>query len=173
MRGIVLIGFMGTGKTTVGRLLAERLGLPFEDVDDTIERVTARTINQIFQESGEAYFRERETHALKELLEKRGGGAVVSTGGGAVLREENWRLLRKLGGIVALMASPETIHERVKHLTHRPLLNVPNPFDEIVRLLRERSPYYRRADAVVETDGLAPAAVAAEVAHRLGLPWVP
>lgn len=119
---------MGTGKTTVGKILAKELGLKLVDVDEEIESETGMTICDIFKEHGELSFRDKETQMAKKI--SNGAGLVISTGGGIVLREENIACLRQNGLIVCLMAAPETILERTKDNTDRPLLKVENPFEK-------------------------------------------
>jgi shikimate kinase len=164
---IVLIGFMGTGKTTVGKILAERLGVPFFDTDEMIEDATGLTIAQIFEKAGEPDFRrlESETIRLVGAVDK----AVIATGGGAPLRENNMRELERNGIVVLLTASPETILERVKAaIGARPLLKGKDPLVAVNELLREREEAYGRCRHVVATDGLLPAAVAERVLALTG-----
>ncbi len=154
---ISITGFMGTGKTTVGRLLAERAGLEFIDTDDLIEAREGRAISEIFEEDGEDHFRDLETDALKRAVASR--GRVISTGGGILLRDENARVLREAGPIVCLTASPETILSRTSVDEKRPLLRVPDPAARIRDLLAERQECYARADFHVSNDASAPADV--------------
>jgi len=146
---------MGSGKTTVGRKLAERLGFEFHDSDDLIEKTSQRTISEIFQRDGETYFRDLETEVLRSLQgsEKQ----ILATGGGVVLRLENVELLKKLGPVILLNASVEAIHQRTKMATHRPLLQVDNPRQEIEKRLADRhSAYTAAADYSIETTHLTP-----------------
>ena len=152
MKNIVLIGFMGSGKTVVGRLLADRLGYKFIDTDKIIEERIGKTISDIFNDEGEHYFREIESNIVKELSEL--SGHVISTGGGIVLNQDNLTCLKKGGLTVWLKASPESIHKRVVSESHRPLLNVKDPLNEIKRLLSPRERLYSEADISVETDDL-------------------
>ncbi len=151
-RCIAVTGFMATGKTTVGRLIAEKLGLDFVDTDELVEANAGRTIPAIFEEDGEAHFRDLESAALRQALGRR--GRVVSTGGGMLLRDENVAELRAAGPIVCLTAAPEEILERVAGDEGRPLLNVDDPAGRIARLLRDRAEAYARADYHVDTTGL-------------------
>lgn len=152
MRNVILTGFMGSGKTEVGRRLAKRLGYTFIDTDLLIEEKTGKSISDIFEKDGEPFFRDTETQILEELsgINKH----VISTGGGIVTREENILRLRETGFIIWLKASPETIYKRVSTETHRPLLRVENPLEQIKSLLSLREQYYSKADLAIDTDGL-------------------
>lgn len=165
MKNIVLTGFMGTGKTEVGRLLARKLGYKFIDADSVIEEDQKMSITEIFKRFGEPYFRDIESKVIKRLSEME--GVVISTGGGAVLRQENMDNLRKNGIIICLMASPETIYERTKKDTSRPLLQVENPLQRIKELLDFRRPYYEKADIMIDTDGKTPEEVAREILKKV------
>lgn len=165
MKNIVLTGFMGTGKTEVGKILAGHLGYTFIDADAVIEEEQKMTITEIFKRYGEPYFRELESKVIKRLSEME--RAVISTGGGAVLRQENMDNLRKKGIIICLMASPETIFERTKNDTSRPLLQVENPLQRIKELLDFRRPYYEKADIIISTDGKSPEEVAQEILNKI------
>src|SRR3990170_5346162 len=149
---IILTGFMGSGKTEVGKRLAKRLGYTFIDTDLLIEEKTGKSISEIFSRDGELFFRDIETLILKELtgINKY----VISTGGGIVTREENILHLRKIGFIIWLKASPETIFKRVNTETHRPLLKVDNPLEQIKKLMSQREQSYSEADLTIDTDGL-------------------
>jgi len=140
---IVLVGMPGSGKTTVGRQLARRLGLPFFDSDHVIEDRLGCSIRDFFAREGEAAFRDVEAQVLAELA--RGGNAVLATGGGAVLREENRRALREGGQVIYLRSSPEELHRRLRHDTQRPLLQVADPLARLRALYAERDPLYREA----------------------------
>ncbi len=168
MKNIVLTGFMGTGKTEVGRLLARRLGYKFIDADSVIEEEQKIPITEIFKRFGEPYFRDIESNLIKRLSEME--GVVISTGGGAVLREENMNNLRKKGVIVCLMASPETIFERTKNDTSRPLLQVQDPLQRIRELLEFRRPFYEKADIMIDTDGKTPQEVTEEIIKKIQPP---
>jgi shikimate kinase len=147
---IVLIGFMGTGKSVAGQVLAHELGMRFLDTDALIEKTEKTAIGRIFGEKGEPYFRDLESRVIKTLQDY--DNFVIATGGGIVLREENVRQLKEVGPLVLLWAEPEAIYERVKKEKHRPLLNVVEPLTEIKKLLALREPFYRRAaDLEVET----------------------
>ncbi len=150
MKNIVLVGFMGTGKTTVGRALAERLGMEFVELDAEVEEREGMSIKEIFERYGEPYFRDLETEAVKMFSEKE--GLVISTGGGVVLRKENMDALRKKGIIICLWADPETILKRTSKNSDRPLLNVPDPLSRIKELLSYRRPFYEQADIMITND---------------------
>lgn len=153
MKNIVLIGFMGSGKTEVGRKLAERLGYTFIDTDKVIEDKAGKSVTDIFKEYGESYFRELEAKFVKNLSNIK--GYVISTGGGIVVNRENILSFKKYGFLICwLKASPETIYNRVKNQTHRPLINVENPLNEIKRLLAIREGLYAEADISVDTNGM-------------------
>lgn len=159
---VVLIGFMGVGKSEVGHRLAKELGMNFLDTDELIEKVEKRSIVEIFQTEGEEYFRNLETEVLKTLQDY--DNFVLSTGGGMVLREENVSLLKNLGPLILLWADPEVVYERVKNETHRPLLMVDNPKEEIKKILDYRTPIYNQvADYKVDTSQKTPEEVTQEV----------
>ena len=149
MKNIVLIGFMGTGKSAAGRRIAKRLDMRFVSTDDMIVKREKRPITRIFTEEGEAYFREVEKEAVKEAAAM--DNVVIAAGGGAVLDEENMSNLGSKGVIVCLTASPEAIYERTKKYKTRPLLNVEDPVSKIRELLEARAPFYRRARYQVDT----------------------
>ncbi len=161
-RGVVLIGFMGSGKSSVGRKLARRFGVPFVDVDERIESVAGCRIRDLFVREGEAAFRVREKAALRDVLSRKGN--VIATGGGAFADEENRILLRSYAPVVYLETSVETLLERLSGDLGRPLLRGGDR-EEVVRdLLLRREPEYRTADMTVRTDGRTVEDVAAQVA---------
>jgi len=144
---------MGVGKTAVGQKLAQQLSLTYLDTDDLIEKTEGSSIKEIFAKKGEPYFRELETEVLKTLADY--DKFVISTGGGIVLREENVRILKGIGPLILLWAEPAVVYERVKAESHRPLLNVPDPREEINEILAVRKPLYQRAaDFTVDTSSL-------------------
>jgi len=161
MKNIVLIGFMGTGKTSVGKALAKKLGLKFIDVDEVIEKTTGMKISEIFSRFGESRFRDIETEVIKLITQKN--GQVIATGGGVVLREENIKRLKEKGVIFCLKASENVIFERVKQCKDRPLLQVENLEERIRELLHSRMPLYEKADFSVDTSGLTPEEVAEKI----------
>jgi len=140
---------MGAGKTVVGQALANRLGLGFLDLDEVIEQREKRPIAQIFQESGEAYFRQLEKSLVTEFSRKE--NLVIACGGGVVLDQDNIINLKQKGIVVYLKAGPEVILERTKGYLYRPLLNVPDPKKKIEELLNFREPLYQQADFIVDT----------------------
>jgi shikimate kinase len=150
-RRIILTGFMGTGKTEVGRLIAQSLDWPFFDTDDLIENLTGKTVAEIFSEEGEDIFRELEKQVLSDALLKE--PLVLATGGGAIVDSENRSTMRKAGLLIALMASAEAIMDRTKKDKSRPLLQVDDPFATIQNLLAERKSFYEEADYVIDTTG--------------------
>ena len=153
MDKIILIGFMGAGKTTLGRILAKRLGISFVDTDERIVREQKRAVSDIFAKEGESYFRELETEQLKELLglEER---MVISVGGGLPVQPQNHELLRELGTTIYLKAGIETLVKRLSRDTKRPLLQGGSVEEKIAGLMREREPVYEKvADKIVQTDG--------------------
>ncbi len=152
MKNIVVVGFMGTGKSVVAKTLAKKLGREFLELDGIIEKREGSSIKEIFKNKGEVYFRELERAAVKEAIKK--DGQIISAGGGAIIDEENLKALKKNGTIICLEASPGVILERTKGNTCRPLLNVPDPKKRIEELLEERATYYKKADHRVNTDDL-------------------
>ena len=152
MKHIFLIGFMGCGKSTVARRLSKQLALPRIEMDEQIVTEQGMPIAEIFEKYGEAHFRDIETDLLSRICKEE--GAVVSCGGGAVLREENVALMKEAGRIVLLTATPETILERVKHNNDRPVLNGHMNVEYIAELMEKRRACYEAAaDMVVATDG--------------------
>lgn len=167
IRNIALCGFMGTGKSAVGRLVAEQLHFAFLDTDTVIEARTGKRIPQIFAEQGEPYFRQLEDKIVKELaLRER---TVISTGGGLVVNPENMASLKQHAFVVCLWARPEAIYARVKDQNHRPLLNEANPIEKIRALLAERAPFYKQANVLLNTEIRSPREVAQQVLHQFRL----
>jgi shikimate kinase len=138
-----LVGMPGSGKSTVGRQLARRLALPFFDSDHLIEQRLGCSIREYFAREGEPAFRDVEEQVLRELAQ--GPSAVVATGGGAVLREANRSGLREGGRVIYLRSSPEELYRRLRHDTHRPLLQVADPLAKLRVLHGERDPLYHEA----------------------------
>ena len=162
MRNLYFIGFMGAGKTTVGRLVAKKAHLTFVDSDDAIVKNEGMAIPAIFEKYGEARFRDIETETLRKIA--KGTDMVVSLGGGAVLRDENVKILKESGMIVMLSATPDTIYKRVGHDAGRPVLDGHRSPSGIEELLKKRLPAYESAaDITVATDGLSVRDVADKV----------
>jgi shikimate kinase len=152
MNNIVLVGFMATGKSTVGRDLAGCLALDVTDTDDLIEEKAGKTISQIFADQGEEAFRDLESEVAREVSKL--SRHVIVTGGGIVLREKNLAALKKAGPVFCLAASAETVLERTRGTSHRPLLEAEDPLDRIRELLAYRESFYAQADYVVDTSDL-------------------
>ena len=160
---IFLVGPMGAGKSTIGRLLASELNLSFRDSDRVIEERTGADIPWIFDMEGEEGFRERETAVLTELSTVT--NVVIATGGGIILREQNRTIMKSSGFVCYLTASIDQLVERTSRDKKRPLLQVENPRQKIIDLLSLRDPLYRdAADFVINTDRRSPKAVAQEIA---------
>lgn len=149
---IILTGFMGTGKSAVGRRLAERLGLAFADLDDLIEEDAGMAIPEIFASEGEAGFRRRERRLIATMASR--DNLVLATGGGAVLDPENLRTLKARGLLVCLQAEPRTILERIGPDSGRPLLETADRMARILALLEQRAPAYAAADLIIDTSHL-------------------
>jgi shikimate kinase len=165
MKNIVLTGFMGTGKTAVGKELARLLNMKLIDVDTQIEKSEKMTINEIFKQFGEPRFREIETEMITKLSKDK--NSIISTGGGAVLKQENMDILRGNGVIICLTATPETILSRTSNSNDRPLLQVENPLERIKGLLDFRKPFYERADVMIDTEGKTPLQIAEEIIEKV------
>jgi len=163
---IILVGPMGSGKSTIGQLLANRLDREFLDSDYYIEEKTGVDIPCIFDLEGEEGFRLRETNAIRELTSK--SNLVLATGGGSVTREENRKLLRSSGFIIFLDTSVNQQMERLRHDKKRPLLRTENPRERLEKLLNERKPIYLElADLRIQTDRKYARRVAAEIIPKL------
>ena len=161
---LALIGFMGTGKTSVGRLAAEQLHFDYLDTDEMIQSRTGRTITDIFEKDGEPAFRKLEQQLVSELAARK--RTVISTGGGLPTNPLNLASLKTHSLIVCLWASPEKILERVRNQTHRPLLCDPNTGLKIRELLAARDPFYRQADVLINTDLRSVREAAQQVVHQ-------
>jgi shikimate kinase len=164
-KNIILTGFMGTGKTSVGTRLAKELGYSFVDSDELIEADQHMTIAEIFEKRGEPGFRDVETRIIRQIME--GDSQVVSTGGGAVIRDANREAFKKGGLTVCLTARPEVIYGRIRHETHRPLLQVADPLARIRELLDAREKFYRQADIIIDTSEKTVEAVINEIRERV------
>ena len=153
-KNIIIIGFMGSGKTSVGLKLSYRLHIPVEDTDKIIQRRESCTISEIFATQGEEVFRQMETSLLEELG-RRTYRRIYSVGGGTPVREENRKLLKDLGTVIYLRVRPETVYERLKKDTTRPLLQCEDPLGRICELLQDRTQAYEScADIIVDVDEL-------------------
>ena len=161
---LALIGFMGTGKSSVGRLVAEQLHFDYLDTDELIQSRTGRTITDIFDGEGEAVFRKLEQQLVMELaIRKR---TVISTGGGLPTNPASLASLKNHALVVCLWASPEKIWERVRNQTHRPLLRSTDSQSKIRELLAAREPFYRQADVLINTDLRSAREAAQQVVHQ-------
>jgi len=158
---IALIGFMGSGKSTVGRMLADQLHFALIDTDHEIELRTGKSVAQLFEQTGEAAFRDLEHELVRELAART--KTVISTGGGLPINPANLENLKQHALVVCLWASPERIWDRVRHSSHRPLLNGPDALRNIRTLLAAREPFYRQADVLVNTEQRS----LKEVAHQI------
>ena len=167
MNNIILIGFMGCGKSTVGIRLSYRLRRIVEDTDKLIEKKADKSISDIFKEEGEPCFREMETECLRELLNSK-DEKILATGGGLPMRRENHALLKQLGCVLYLRISPEYVYERLKNDTSRPLLQCEDPLERIRSLLAERAPIYEEAaDIIVDVDGKDMEQIITEIVQKL------
>jgi shikimate kinase len=154
---------MGTGKTAVGRELSYILSMKLVDVDSEIEKSRGIKIDEIFRDLGEEQFRNIETGMIRQIIS--GSHLIISTGGGAVLREENMQALRENGIIFCLHAGPETILQRTARSAERPLLNVDDPMKKIIGLMARRKPFYEKAGIMIDTENKNPLQVAEEIAE--------
>lgn len=152
MVNIILTGFMGAGKSSVGKILAKKTGMDVVDTDDVIEGEAGMSISFIFKRHGEEHFRELEKKVVEKVSNLE--NSIIITGGGVVLDKENMTALRKNGTIVYLHAEPDTVYERLKDDAARPLLKVTHPNREIKRILNSREPFYKDHDHQIDTDDL-------------------
>jgi shikimate kinase len=167
IHNLALIGFMGTGKSCVGRMVASHLRFEFVDTDELIEKRAGRSITEIFARDGEAAFRQVESRLVVEMQEWR--RKVISTGGGLAVIDGNLESLKQHALVVCLWATPEAIWQRVRNQTHRPLLQGPDPQGRIGALLDERTPFYRQADVLVNTGMRSIREVTQQVLHQFHL----
>jgi shikimate kinase len=154
MKNIYIVGFMGTGKSIVAKLLSENLNKEFIETDEVIEEQEQMNIVDIFRIKGEPYFRKLESNLAFKLSGRQ--DLVVSCGGGLVCNSENLKLLKSSGIVCALGAKTKVIYDRIKGQSHRPLLNVADPMGEIERLLSRRLEFYNQAHHTIATDTLSP-----------------
>lgn len=167
-KNIILIGFMGSGKTTVGLRLSYKLRTPVEDTDKLIVRRENKAISEIFAEEGEAYFRQLETELLREIKD-RDYTRIISVGGGTPVNPVNRQLLKECGTVVYLRVRPETVYNRVKHDTARPLLQCEDPLSRIRELMEARKDAYEEcADIVIDVDELTLDQVASRIEAEIG-----
>lgn len=169
MRNIILIGYMGCGKTTVGKSIVEMTKYMFSDTDEMIVAEQGRSISDIFEQDGEQKFRDMETALLAKMLAEKTDMRVISTGGGMPVREENRQLLRQLGTVVYLRVKPETVYKRIKGDTTRPLLQCENPMERIREMIKNRGPAYEAAaEFVMDVDNMTQREAAEEIIKRTG-----
>jgi len=167
MKSIILVGYMGCGKTTVGKIIEKFTGHTFVDTDEMIAAQQGRSIGDIFKQDGEPAFRVMETALLEEMTADGSGGLVISTGGGMPVREKNRKLLRQLGTVVYIRVKPETVYERIKGDTTRPLLQCENPMERIREMIKSRGPAYEEAaEFVIDVDNLTQQEAAEEIIRR-------
>ena len=164
IQNLALIGFMGGGKSAVGRIVAEQLRFTFLDTDELIETITGKSVAEIFAQQGEAAFRQCEAKVVEELTTR--SKIVIATGGGLPINPANLASLRTHALVVCLWASPERIFERVRSQNHRPLLHDADPLAKIRRLLAAREPFYRQADVLVNTELRSAREVAQQVIYQ-------
>jgi shikimate kinase len=164
---LALIGFMGAGKTTVGRFAADQLNFDYLDTDEMIQSRTGRSITDIFTHDGEPAFRQLEQRIVEELTARE--RTIIATGGGLPANPANLASLKTHALVICLWASPEKIWERVRSQTHRPLLQGPDPQKKIRELLTAREPAYKQADVLVNTDIRPVREVAIQVVHQFKL----
>ena len=163
---IFLIGFMGAGRSTIARTLQRELGFPLVEMDERIVQEQGMSINDIFAQYGEAHFREIESQLVVDLGKQE--PSIVSCGGGVVVRPENTQNMKKSGRIVLLKASPETIFERVKNSTDRPILNGHMNVEYIAELMEKRRALYEEAaDITIQTDGKTREQICEEIIGKL------
>lgn len=163
MKNIIIVGFMGTGKTTIATRLAARLKMEYLSTDDLIEKREKRTINEIFTKDGEDRFRDIESEIVREVSGME--NVVIDAGGGVVLREENMANFKSNGIVICLTADEDIVMERTKKYKHRPLLNVEDPKQRIRTLLAKRAPYYAKADHCIDTGKLTVKQVVEEIVN--------
>lgn len=165
MDNVYLVGFMGSGKTAAGKILAHKIDKAFVEMDEIIETDAGKPITDIFAQKGEEHFRRLESGLLRDLSVRR--DLVVSCGGGLICNDENLRILKETGKVFFLRASAMTIYERTKHHTHRPLLNVDNPLGAIEELLKKRNSFYTQAHHTIDTDDISADEVADNIVEIL------
>lgn len=167
IHNIALIGFMGTGKSTVGRIVSEQLKFDFLDTDALIEQRSGRKITDIFSQNGEAAFRELEAQLVTELAAHT--RTIIATGGGLPTNPANLESLKTHALVICLWATPEGIYQRVRDQNHRPLLNDPDPLGKIRTLLAAREKFYKQADVLINSDLRSAREVAQQVINQFRL----
>ena len=167
IRNLALIGFMGTGKSTIGRIVADELQFKFLDTDHLIELRTGKTVSQNFADKGEQAFRDLERDVVSELVDME--KIVIACGGGLAANQDNLDSLKTHALVICLWLSPEKIWERVRHQSHRPLLQDKDPLEKIRALLAAREAFYKQADALVNTEMRSVKEVAQHVLHEFHL----
>lgn len=171
IQNIALIGFMGTGKSTVGRLAAEQLKFEFLDTDVLIEHRSGKKITEIFAQNGEPAFRQLEAQLVAELAART--HTIISTGGGLPTNPANLESLKTHSLVICLWASPERIYDRVREQSHRPLLHDPDPLGKIRSLLAAREKFYKQADVLINSDLRSAREVAQQVINQFRLATSP
>lgn len=168
-QNIYLVGFMGAGKTTVGRLLTERLNRPFYDTDGLIEQRTGKTISQIFEKHGENYFRMTESEVIRETAKSM--GAIIALGGGAIMHKENWQVIQKTGRVVYLKWDPDTLLSRIVSDKSRPLVfreKASQRRERLEQLFEKRKANYERADIIINChEGIFPGEIVEQILYFL------
>jgi shikimate kinase len=163
-KNIALIGLMGSGKTTVAKLLSEITDREFLDTDILIENEAKKKINEIFELYGEIFFRKLEMSVIKKVGELQ--NKIISTGGGCVENRENLENLKKNSVIFYLKANPEELYDRIKDDSTRPLLKNSNPVETLKQLLKKREPFYNQADEIIDTEGKQPDKIVNEIIEK-------
>jgi len=164
-KNIVLIGFMGSGKSMISRELGKRLRTDVIATDALAEAKEGMSIHEIFKSKGEVYFRDLETGIIKDISLKQ--GIIIDCGGGVILRKENLQHLKTNGIVFYLQATPEVIYQRIKHETHRPLLKVPDPLGCIKELYNQRLPLYNQADHVIDANDVSIEGPVVEILNKI------
>ncbi len=164
-KNIILCGFMGCGKSTIGNLLSRKMGMAFVDMDKYIEKKENKSVSQIFSDSGEEYFREKEREAARELAQKK--GLIIAAGGGTLTFPENVAVLHQSGTIVLLDVPVEVVAERLKFDTTRPLLNRPDKNEAMKELYDKRLPLYREAADVITDAAQSPMQVCLQIMQQV------
>ena len=164
-KNIVLIGFMGSGKSMIARELGKRLKVEVIATDDLAVAQEGQTIHEIFRSKGEEYFRNLEQDVIKDVSSRK--GIIIDCGGGVVLRKENLQHLKANGIVFYLQATPEVIYQRIKNEKHRPLLKVPDPLGQIKELYQQRSPLYNQADYTIDANDASIEGPVVEILKRI------